>query len=251
MKMFLACSQVGKFSPCILKIVDNVETSVFRVNFLFFSILYLFPLPFRIHKYDRYFKSNAENDPFQTTVQYFSALEAEKIKSSNKTKLPFIRSLIREKPFTFYVSSFIKLIFLLLLLGIESKIERGDAFSTRYTFFSFFPPRQTHLAAVVADGEKAQVMGKNKLAQREILALFVLTGEREKFRREFANKGKTIYPANGRSIGRLKIFTMFPSRHSPPRGYINGLSSVKVKQNGQETKKADLSDLSTHFRNSE
>lgn len=46
MKMFLACSQVEKFSPCILKIVDNVETSVFRVNFLFFSILYLFPLPF-------------------------------------------------------------------------------------------------------------------------------------------------------------------------------------------------------------
>lgn len=104
---------------------------------------------------------------------------------------------------------------------------------------------------MVADGEKAQVMGKNKLAQREILALFVLTGEREKFRREFANKGKTIYPANGRSIGRLKIFTMFPSRHSPPRGYINGLSFVKVKQNGQETKKADLSDLSTRFRNSE
>lgn len=86
MKMFLACSQVGKFSPCILKIVDNVETSVFRVNFLFFSILYLFPLPFRIHKYDRYFKSNAENDPFQTTVQCFSALEAEKIKSSNRVK---------------------------------------------------------------------------------------------------------------------------------------------------------------------
>ena len=84
--MFLACSQVGKFSPCILKIVDNVETSVFRVNFLFFSILYLFPLPFRIHKYDRYFKSNAENDPFQTIVQYFSALEAEKIKSSNRVK---------------------------------------------------------------------------------------------------------------------------------------------------------------------
>lgn len=161
MKMFLACSQVGKFSPCILKIVDNVETSVFRVNFLFFSILYLFPLPFRIHKYDRYFKSNAENDPFQTTLQYFSALEVEKIKSSNKTKLPFIRSLIREKPFTFYVSSFIKLIFLLLLLGIESKIERGGCVFDAIHIFLFFSPASNALSRSgcrwgksAGDGEK-------------------------------------------------------------------------------------------------
>lgn len=46
MKMFLACSQVGKFSPCILKIVDNVETLCFVSIFYFFrsyiSFLFLF-----------------------------------------------------------------------------------------------------------------------------------------------------------------------------------------------------------------
>lgn len=159
--------------------------------------------------------------------------------------MPFIRNLIREKSFTFYVSLFIELL-LLFLLRIEN---REDAFSMRFGFFSFFPlPRQTHLAAVVADGEKAQVMGKNKLAQREILALFGLTGEREKFRREFANKGKTIYPANGRSIGRLKIFTMFPSRSSPTSRIYKRIKLRQSKARKQR-RRADLSHLSTRFRN--
>lgn len=190
--MFFACSQgVGKFSRCILKIVETC----FVFLFLFFSFFFS---SFLIYKYDRYFSFGSKK------------IKSNRIKIQTAIyEMPFIR----EKSFTFYVSLFIKLFFFFFFLFSERRIENREG-GMRFRCDSHFPllffsPRQTHLAAVVADGEKAQVMAKNKLAQREILALFGLTGEREKFRREFANKGKTIYPANGRSIGRLKIFTRF------------------------------------------
>lgn len=60
---------------------------------------------------------------------------------------------------------------------------------------------------MVADGEEAQVMAKNKLARREILALFGLTRKIQagiRKQRENNLSGKWTVDR-----GRLKIFTRF------------------------------------------
>lgn len=145
--MFFACSQgVGKFSRCILKIVETC----FVFLFLFFSFFFS---SFLIYKYDRYFSFGSK-----------------KIKSSNRVKIQtaiYEMPFIREKSFTFYVS-FIKLFFFFFFS--ERRIENREG-GMRFRCDSHFPllffsPRQTHLAAVVADGEKAQVMAKNKRKER-------------------------------------------------------------------------------------
>lgn len=80
-----------------------------------------------------------------------------------------------------------------------STVERGQRnFFDAIYIFPDEPARQTHLVAVVRK-EKNTDDGKTS-KRKEILALFRLTGTRGKFELEFANKGKTSYPANGRAI---------------------------------------------------
>ena len=82
-------------------------------------------------------------------------------------------------------------------ISFLSTIERGQR-NFLIHIFPDEPPRQTHLVAVVHK-EKNTDDGKTS-KRKEILALFRLTGTRGKFELEFANKGKTSYPANGRAI---------------------------------------------------
>lgn len=60
---------------------------------------------------------------------------------------------------------------------------------------------------MVADGEEAQVMAKNKLARREILALFGLTRKIQAGIRK--QRENNLFGKWTVDRGRLKIFTRF------------------------------------------